>query len=275
MMSNESMENRPIEAERVVGTGTESTVPAKVKGPAEMPRYRVRIRFSKTGSLRFISHNDLLRLWDRMLRRTGLPLRSSEGFHQKTRLSSPLSLAVGLQATDEIIDLEFTKPCSAEEVSALLKAEAPEGLGIMSADVLTTAQAREQVTQVEYLCEFAKGFVKSTVEDRLKELLASSSWVVIRTAPGKPDRQIDIRPFIDNIAATDNGVVMLMHVHAGASARPQEVLEVLGLAGLYRDGDGVVTRRRVILGSPIKPTRATEPPAAHGAIAVRTESSME
>ncbi|MBY0587384.1 TIGR03936 family radical SAM-associated protein [bacterium] len=243
----------------------EPALPPKVKGPAEMPRYRVRIRFSKTGPLRFISHNDLLRLWDRMLRRTGLPIRSSEGFHQKTRLSSPLSLAVGLEAMEEIIDLEFTRPCSAEEVAELVKAEAPDGLGIVSADILSVTQARQQVTQVEYACEFASLFPKTEVEGRLLELMTSSSRIVCRQAPGKPDRHVDIRPFIDNIAATDRGLVILLHVRGGTTARPQEVLQVLGLGDPYQTGQVAITRRRVIMGTPPKPT---DPSAAHGPLAV-------
>jgi radical SAM-linked protein len=243
--------------------------PPRVKGPAEMPRYRVRVRFSKTGLLRFISHNDLMRLWDRMLRRTGLPLRSTEGFHAKTRLSSPLSLAVGFEAADEIIDLEFTRACSADEVAELLRGQLPEGLGIVSASVLTTAEARQAVTQVEYHCAYAEEFSLRDVEAKARELLSSTSWFVCRRAPGKPDRRVDIRPYIDNIAATEKSITILLHVQAGTTARPEEVLEALGWEGARRDARWAVTRSRVILGPRPKPT---DPPAAHGERAVRTES---
>ncbi len=241
----------------------------KIKGPAEMPRYRVRVRFSKSGPLRFISHNDLLRLWDRMLRRTGLPLKSSEGFHTKTRLSSPLSLAVGIEGREEIIDLEFTRACSAEEVADLLAKEVPAGLGIVSVHVLSNAEARMLVTLVEYTCDFGDDFSKSEIEGRIQSLLAGSSWVVCRRAPGKPDKQVDIRPYIDNIVATPTGLVVRLHVHAGATARPEEVLEALGIGGARREGRCAVTRSRVILGQRSNPTKSS---ATHGEAAVRKES---
>lgn len=251
------------------GPSDEPTPIPKIKGPAEMPRYRVRVRFSKEGSLRFISHNDLLRLWDRMLRRTGLPLKSSEGFHTKTRLSSPLSLAVGIAGVEEIIDLEFTRACSAEEVADLLAKEVPLGLGIVSVHVLTNAEARMPVTLVEYICDFGTGFCESEIEARIQTLLAGSSWVVCRQAPGKPDKQVDIRPYIDNIVATPTGLIVRLHVRAGATARPEEVLEALGTGGARRDGRCAVTRSRVILGPRSNPT---EPSATHGDEAVRKES---
>ncbi|HEX3724775.1 MAG TPA: TIGR03936 family radical SAM-associated protein, partial [Pirellulales bacterium] len=64
-----------------------------------MVRQRVRIRFRKQGDLRLLGHRDLLRAWERLLRRTGLELRMSAGFHPRPKINFPSALAVGIAGT--------------------------------------------------------------------------------------------------------------------------------------------------------------------------------
>jgi hypothetical protein len=74
-----------------------------------MVRLRVRVRFSKQGDLRLIGHRDLMRCFERLFRRAGLRLRFSEGFHPKPRMTFPLALAVGIEGTDEVMELELAE----------------------------------------------------------------------------------------------------------------------------------------------------------------------
>ena len=61
-----------------------------------MVRQRMRIRFTKQGDLRWLSHRDLMRTWERLFRRAGVPLGMTEGFHPKPRMNFPSALAVGI-----------------------------------------------------------------------------------------------------------------------------------------------------------------------------------
>ncbi len=74
-----------------------------------MIRVRFRLRFRKREDLRWISHHDLVRTVERWLRRAGLPLRRSEGFHPKPKLSFPSALALGIAALDEVMEFELTE----------------------------------------------------------------------------------------------------------------------------------------------------------------------
>ena len=69
---------------------------------------RIRTRFRKTGELKAISHLDLMRTFERALRRTGLPLRMSEGFNPRPRLSFPAALPVGIEGLNEIMEFDLT-----------------------------------------------------------------------------------------------------------------------------------------------------------------------
>ena len=75
-----------------------------------------RIRFRKTAALRLISHHDLMRCFERMLRRAGLPFHSSEGFNPKPRMVFALSLGLGIVGADEIVELELEEELPAGEV---------------------------------------------------------------------------------------------------------------------------------------------------------------
>src|SRR2546423_14769776 len=93
---------------------------------------KVRIRFRKSGDLRLISHHDLMRCFERMLRRAAIPYHSTSGFNPKPRLVFAMPLALGICGTDEIAELELDEPVPAEDVLQRLAEQAPPGLEILS-----------------------------------------------------------------------------------------------------------------------------------------------
>jgi radical SAM-linked protein len=108
------------------------------RAPASERVCRLRIGFAKTGSLALISHLDLLRLLERALRRTALPVSFSGGFHPLPRLQIALPLPLGVEGSGEWLDLEFTEPVDPAAVRARLQAELPPGLRLLSAAVVPT-----------------------------------------------------------------------------------------------------------------------------------------
>ena len=70
-------------------------------------RDKMRFRFRKDGALRLLSHHDLMRCFERMLRRAALPVRQSQGFHPKPRLIFALSLPLGVIGCEEVAELEL------------------------------------------------------------------------------------------------------------------------------------------------------------------------
>ncbi len=108
------------------------------RAPASERVCRLRIGFAKTGSLALISHLDLLRLLERALRRTGLPVSFSGGFHPLPRLQVALALPLGVEGTGEWLDLEFTEQVEPAAMRARLQPELPPGLKLLSAAVVPT-----------------------------------------------------------------------------------------------------------------------------------------
>ena len=68
-----------------------------------------RIRFEKAERMRFLSHHDLMRLFERAFRRTGLPLRMTEGYNPHPVISFPTALALGIESLDEVVEFELSR----------------------------------------------------------------------------------------------------------------------------------------------------------------------
>src|SRR5438445_13591397 len=103
---------------------------------------KVRIRFRKIGNLRLISHHDLMRCFERMLRRAALPFHSTSGFNPKPRLIFAMPLPLGISGSQEIVELDLVHPELLKEVQAGLARQAPPGLEILAlerTDPKTTA----------------------------------------------------------------------------------------------------------------------------------------
>src|SRR5215212_8143714 len=97
---------------------------------------KLRFRFAKTGHLRLLSHHDLMRCLERMLRRAAVPFKSTAGFHPSPRVVFALSLPLGVVGRDEVVEVELTEPRDADAVLAQLNAQAPAGLCFTRAAVV-------------------------------------------------------------------------------------------------------------------------------------------
>ena len=92
--------------------------------------FNIRIRFSKTGPARFISHLDLNRAMARALRRAALPIAYSEGFNPRPKLVFGLNLSIGAESECEILDTQLTKEMPFDEIISALNPALPEHLSV-------------------------------------------------------------------------------------------------------------------------------------------------
>ena len=108
------------------------------RAPASERVCRLRIGFAKTGSLALISHLDTLRLLERALRRSALPVSFTGGFHPLPRLQLGLALPLGVEGLGEWLDLEFIETADPALVRRRLQAELPAEFQLLSAAVVPT-----------------------------------------------------------------------------------------------------------------------------------------
>lgn len=203
---------------------------------------RVRLRFRKRDDMRWISHHDLVRTMERWLRRARLPLRRSEGFHPKPKLSFPSALALGIAALDEVLEFELTEPLELGELRQRLDETALPGLEAAEISMVGRADARPQIQRVTYELPIPPAYSPRLVE-QIARLQAASAYWFPRVGSTEP---ADLRAGLEQLEFHDGKLRFSLAAGPARGARPREILEALGVAGLESEGC-CLTRTRVEL----------------------------
>jgi len=186
-------------------------------------RQRVRIRFRKEGDLRLISHRDLMRLFERMLRRARLQLAMSEGFHPKPKFRVAAALSLGIAGLNEVAEFELAEPLSVEELTARLTRTAPAGLQVDEVLLMDEGSQKLRVEKMTYETPLAAGQA-ARVQQAIAAVLAQESVLVPRRKDG---RELDILANLETLEANDHRLLMRLRVSAEAAAGPAEILAAL------------------------------------------------
>lgn len=191
-------------------------------------RYKVAIRFAIEGDLRFISHRDTMRLFERALARSRVPVKFSGGFNPKPRLSLPLPRSVGIASECDVVVLELAEPVEAEDVRQRLEPQMPAGLGLREAWLVESGGVL-QPGEVDYWVELPPELARQ-VAARAKVLMAEPQWCIDRdSSGGKPGRRIDLRALLVEAGVKGNALHWTVRVDPRGGARPAEILTALGL----------------------------------------------
>jgi len=200
---------------------------------------RLRILFSKSGGLRYTGHLDLHSTWERTVRRAGLPLAYTQGFHPGPRLQIASALPLGFIGRAEIVDVwldETRLEAGPWDFRKALQSGAPPGLDILSAEQVDehSPALQTQVAAAEYLVTLLDPVDPAGLANAIAGLLAAASlpreW---------RKKTYDLRPLIETLSPDPtipprqdgSGLVIHMQLAAreGATGRPDEVLSALGI----------------------------------------------
>jgi radical SAM-linked protein len=197
-----------------------------------MVRLRVRIRFCKQDELRLIGHRDLMRCFERLFRRAGLPLGMSEGFHPKPRMTFPLPLALGIEGSQEVMEVELTELLDAQDILTRLKAQAPAGLVPLAAEILPAGAKKAQARSASYHVPVPPA-LESGLQTRIDELLAQSSCMITRP---RGREAVDLRARLEELTLRQGLLGMRLKIEREGGVGPRDVLKVLGLDDLESRG---------------------------------------
>ena len=175
------------------------TGPAAPARPTGGPPRRVRIRFTKLGKVRFTSHRDLARIWERALRRSGVPVAYTEGFSPRPKLSFGLALSTGHESLGEYLDVavrDTPELVAVEQLPALLAPALPAGIEVQSA--VDLPPGGDSLQQVVTSCTWYIEVGDVTPPDAtagVVRMLAATELTVTRERKGQPVTD-DVRPAI-------------------------------------------------------------------------------
>lgn len=198
---------------------------------------RIRITFIKQGPLRYTGHLDLHKLWERAARRAELPLAYSQGFHPQPKINLAAALPLGFSSRCEVMDMKLERDISLDGLPERLNSTLPPGLQVLNVEQveerLPALQTR--VASAEYEVTLTEPVDRSELERRIDSVNNLKS--IPRERRGK---MYDLRPLLEELSLTPTplpegegpGVRVFMRLAAreGATGRPEEVLDVLGIA---------------------------------------------
>jgi radical SAM-linked protein len=197
---------------------------------------RIRITFSKTGALRYIGHLDLHALWERAVRRAGLPLAYSQGFHPQPKIYLASALPLGFSSRCEVVDLRLSQNTELPGLPERLQAVMPSGIRILKVDSVDERSPALQTLLIaaEYEASMTgtlhspdpSTLLEPNLGQRVNELLAKST--LPRERRGKA---YDLRPLIEKLTVvSENKLSMRLTAREAATGRPEEVLDALGIS---------------------------------------------
>ena len=210
---------------------------------------RLRLKFGRGEELKFLSHLDLMRLWERALRRAGLPLAYSEGFTPHPRIALAAPLSVGVTSEAELMDVFLSRWIAPDSFVAQAKKQLPQGLDLPEAWPvgLNIPSLQSQVRFAEYKVEVDTEKARQEVESAVRSLLSAEElpWHHFRDTGA---RHYDLRALVDNlwlIDCRDSLCVLGMRLRCDArgSGRPEQVVKALG----FSQGPKSIHRTKLIL----------------------------
>ncbi len=196
----------------------------------------LRIRFSRGEEIKFISHLDIMRLWQRALHRAEIPLAYTEGFSPHPRISLAAPLAVGVTSQAELMDVFCSQWVSPHFLSNALSQQLPAGIEIQQVYSVapTMPSLQSQVSQAEYEVEL------ETEKDQPGVKAALASLLSLEQLPWHHERDTgtrnyDLRALIDDLWLIDwrrssSRIGMRLRCDSSGSGRPEQVAAALGFS---------------------------------------------
>jgi len=202
------------------------------------------IKFKVAGKLRFLSHAEMLSVFQRACVRAGINVKYSEGFNPRPKMSLLLPRPVGVESDDELLYLRlsgdpFTGPGAPDEqqarehesrIKAELSAQLPEGCELLSVSVAEKGRSF-QPCSATYVLPVRTEYIDEKLKAAIARLLASENLNIQRRAGIKTSKvkNLDVRAFLKSIKLDNRGIIVECNISSAGSIRIDEILRLLEL----------------------------------------------
>ncbi|EFQ83628.1 radical SAM-linked protein [Aeromicrobium marinum DSM 15272] len=204
---------------------------------------KIRLRYAKRGRLRFTSHRDFSRAFERAVRRAGVPIGHSSGFSPHPKISYANAAPTGAASEAEFLEIGLTRVCDPEEVRAALDASLPPDLDLIDVAVAAPGALADRLEASLWLVDLPGADV-GEVRAAIDAALAAEALTVERMTK-RGLRDIDVRSALVSLTCEDTGDgVQIAAVVAVTvpTVRPDDVVTALRAHGLQVPGAPVATR---------------------------------
>ena len=215
---------------------------------------KIRIKFAKEGAMKFIGHLDIMRYFQKVMRRADVDIRYSEGFSPHQVMSFAAPLGVGLESRGEYVDIEVLTTDSSKEMLRRINDAMVEGMEALSYKLLpdTAANAMSIVAAADYTVRFREAYEPEDWEGfaaGMKAFLEQEQILVLKKTK-KGEKEVNIRPMIYSLCVDsepERQIRMQISTGSAANLKPDAVIRAYmeSLGEAMADFALMVTRTEV------------------------------
>ena len=193
--------------------------------------------------MRFLSHAETVKVFQRACVRAGIKTAYSQGFNPRLKLSLPLPRSVGVESDDDLLCLRIHREPSPvphnpnepratsyeSRIMAGLSSQLPDGCELLTVTMAET-KISFQPSEATYMLAVRREYLNENLKDKIKRLLASANLNIQRQIDARGNvRNIDVRPFLKSIKLNDKGIVVECKITSAGSIRIDEISKLLEL----------------------------------------------
>jgi len=192
------------------------------------------IRFRIVGNLRFLSHSEMLRVFQRAFVRAGLQIQYTQGFNPRVKLSLPLPRPVGVETEEDLLYVRVSNSAiDIDSFSGQLKHQLPIGFEIIGVEIVEKGVSYQPYLATYILTVKSSVFVKTgkNIKAAIKRIMESESLEVERYVEGKKSKSktVDVRDFLKSVELKDKRVKVEYNISPRGSIRVDEIIKLLGI----------------------------------------------
>lgn len=193
---------------------------------------KIRVKFAKHGVLKFIGHLDVMRYFQKAIRRADIDVAYSTGFSPHQIMSFAAPLGVGLESNGEYLDLELNSLTSSKDFIDSLNAQMVDGMEILEAKLLPekAGNAMASVAAANYTIRFREGLCPNDeVFDSIENFYAQDEIIVTKKTK-KNEATFDMKPYIFSLCKKEDeehAITMLVDASSSGNIKPGLVISTL------------------------------------------------
>ena len=189
---------------------------------------KVRIKFAKQGAMKFIGHLDIMRYFQKAIKRANINVAYSEGFSPHMIMSFAAPLGVGVTSTGEYFDLEIKTPISSKEAIKRLNQVMVDGMEILSFRKIPDGKANAAMALVaaaDYQVNFRKGMEPGTDWQEKVAAFMEQPEIMILKKTKKNEKEVNLKPFLYDMQVQGEGVFLKLAAGSVKNTKPELVME--------------------------------------------------
>ena len=186
----------------------------------------IRMKFKKHGCMKFIGHLDIMRYFQKAIRRADIDIAYSEGFSPHMIMSFAAPLGVGLTSEGEYVDLQVNSCASSKAAVDALNSVMVEGMEVVSFKLLpeNVKNAMSSVAAADYFVKWREGYVPENWEEKFNAFLQKEEMLIVKK-PKRSEAEVDLKPMLYKTELRDGGIFMQVACGSVNNLKPELVME--------------------------------------------------